>query len=335
MNNKKQLYRKDMKATAIAPANIAFIKYWGKKDEELRLPTNGSISMNLSNLLTTTTVEFSPRYKEDQILINNEINKKENKRVEKFLDKIRQMAKSSLYAKVVTENNFPKSGGLASSASGFAALTMAASHAIGLKLSEKELSIFARIGSGSACRSIPDGFVEWFEGNDSQSSFAQTIYPADYWNINNIVIIVNKESKKVATTDGHKLAKTSSFFEERLINIENKIEKIKKLIKDKNFVQFGDLVEQEALELHAIMLTSEPPILYLQPKSIEIMQLVWQWRSEGLFVYFTIDAGPNIHLICQEKDQQQVIDKLNKMKDIKYIINSAANGTRLEEKHLF
>jgi len=324
-----------MKATAIAPANIAFIKYWGKKDEELRLPTNGSISMNLSNLLTTTTVEFSSRYKKDEILINNKIDEKENKRVENFLNKVRQMAKSNLRAKVVSENNFPKSGGLASSASGFAALTVAATASIGLNLSKEELSILARIGSGSACRSIPHGFVEWFEGNDSQSSFAQSIHPADYWNILDIVVIFQKGDKKITSTDGQKLVKTSLFFKERLNNIKNKIENIKELIKQKDFINFGELVEKEALELHAIMLTSDPPILYLQPKSIEIIQAVWQWRSEGLSVYFTIDAGPNIHLICQEKDQKQLVDKLQKIKGIKYIVNSPTVGTRLTKKYLF
>jgi len=324
-----------MKATAIAPANIAFIKYWGKKDEELRLPTNGSISMNLSNLLTTTTVEFSSGYKKDEILINNKIDEKENKRVENFLDKVRQMAKSNLRAKVVSENNFPKSGGLASSASGFAALTVAATASIGLNLSKEELSILARIGSGSACRSIPHGFVEWFEGNDSQSSFAQSIHPADYWNILDIIVIFQKGDKKITSTDGQKLVKTSLFFKERLNNIKNKIENIKELIKQKDFINFGELVEKEALELHAIMLTSDPPILYLQPKSIEIIQAVWQWRSEGLSVYFTIDAGPNIHLICQEKDQKQLVDKLQKIKGIKYIVNSPTVGTRLTKKYLF
>jgi len=323
-----------MKVTAIAPANIAFIKYWGRKDEELRLPTNGSISMNLSNLLTTTTVEFSSRYKKDEILINNEINKKENEKIERFLDKVRQIAKTNSRAKVVTKNNFLKSGGLASSASGFAALAMAATVSIGLNLSEKELSILARIGSGSACRSIPDGFVKWVEGRDNQSSFAQSIFAPDYWNILDIVVVTQTENKKVTSTDGHKLVKTSPFFQKRLRNIKNKIKKIKEYIKQKDFIKFGELVEREALELHAIMLTSNPPILYLQPKSIEIIRAVWQWRSEGLSVYFTIDAGPNIHLICQEKDQKRLIDKLQKIKDIKYIINSPANGTRLVGKHL-
>src|SRR3982074_336513 len=143
-----------MKATALAPSNIAFIKYWGKKDEDLRLPENGSISMNLSNLLTTTTVEFDPNYKDDEIFINDDLDYlMARKRVIAHLDRIRSKAKIKDKAKVVSKNNFPSGTGLSSSASGFAALTVAAASAAGLKLSEKELSVLARLGSGSACRS--------------------------------------------------------------------------------------------------------------------------------------------------------------------------------------
>src|SRR3989338_2246863 len=147
-----------MKATAIGPSDIAFTKYWGRKDEVLRLPENGSISMVLSNLLTTTTVEFSPEYKKDQITINGGgLEEGEAYRVIKHLDRIRNMAKINYKAKVVSKNNFPIGTGLSSSASGFAALTIAASSAAGLNLSEKELSILSRQASGSSCRPIAGG----------------------------------------------------------------------------------------------------------------------------------------------------------------------------------
>src|SRR3989344_8520297 len=152
-----------MKAKAVAPSNIAFVKYWGRKDETLRLPENGSISMNLSGLQTTTIVEFSDKLEEDEIIINGVKEDLENNRAVKHLDRVRGLANIKTKAKVVTENNFPTGTGLSSSASGFAALTLAAAVAAGLKLSEKELSILARQGSGSACRSIPDGFVEWLD----------------------------------------------------------------------------------------------------------------------------------------------------------------------------
>src|SRR3989344_2976508 len=155
-----------MKETAIAPSNIAFTKYWGRKDELLRLPENGSVSMSLSNLLTTTTVEFSKDYEKDEVIINGKTPKDiEIERVVTHLDRVRKLAKINLKAKVSSNNNFPIAVGLSSAASGFAALTLAASKAAGLNLSEKELSILARQASGSACRSIPNGFVEWLDGN--------------------------------------------------------------------------------------------------------------------------------------------------------------------------
>ena len=192
-----------MKRTAIAPTNIAFIKYWGRKDEALRLPTNGSVSMNLSNLSTTTTVEFDQKYFKDEVIINGVQDEKESLRVIKHLDRIRNLAHISEKAKIVSHNNFPSATGLSSSASGFAALTVAASAASGLKLGEKELSILARQGSGSACRSIPGGFVEWIDGDTSETSYAVSIFPAGYWDIADIVAIVSDEKKAYCQVKGN------------------------------------------------------------------------------------------------------------------------------------
>ena len=261
-----------MKATAIAPSNIAFIKYWGKKDEELRLPTNGSISMNLSDIFTATTVDFDAKYKEDTVIIDGKKLENEIRRVIKHLHRIRKIAKTSVNAKVVSKNNFPSSTGLSSSASGIAALTLAAAKAAGLNLSEKQLSILARLGSGSACRSIPNGFVEWLEGRTNETSYAYSLYPVSYWNLLDIVIIVSKVKKDTATTEGQKLITTGPFFESRLININRKIILCKKYLKEKNFIKFGELCEAEALELHAIMLTSVPSLIYWLPWTIQIMK---------------------------------------------------------------
>ncbi len=325
-----------MKFTAIAPSNIAFIKYWGKKDETLRLPENGSLSMCLSNLLTTTTVEFDKKYKEDEIIINGVKEKNENNRAIKHLDRVRELSKSKLKAKVVTVNNFPSSTGLSSSASGFAALSLAASKAAGLNLSEKDLSILARQGSGSACRSIPDGFVEWLDGDTSDTSYAVSLFPPDWWDIVDIVAVVNVGKKDVPTTQGMKLTRTSPLFKTRLKNIKQKLETAKRLLKEKDFIQFGELLEAEALELHAIMLTSQPSLIYWTPGTLRIMKLVKEWRKEGLSVYFTINTGQDIHLICEQKNIKKVEEKLKKIKEInKIIVNYPSGGTRLTEKHLF
>lgn len=326
-----------MKATAVAPSNIAFTKYWGRKDEILRLPIHGSISMTLSNLLTTTTVEFSEKYKTDQIIINKGIQEvDETKRVVKHLDRIRNIAKISLKAKMVSDNNFPSGTGLASSASGFAALTVAGTKAAGLNLSEIELSILARQGSGSACRSIPSGFVEWLDGNTSKSSYAIQIFPPDYWGIVDVVAIISKEKKEVSSSTGHQSANTSPFFQIRVSKMTKKNKLIKKIIKERNFKKFGELIEQEALEFHAITLTQNPPLIYWTPNTVLLMKAVRKWRKQGLSVYFTLDTGQDIHLICQKKDAKEVSRKALSVSEVqKTIINYPSRGAHLINKNLF
>lgn len=326
-----------MKKTAIAPANIAFVKYWGKKAEEMRIPTNNSISMNLNNLKTTTTVEFSEGFKEDCIVIDGqEATSIQKDRVVQYLDRIRKLADLNYKAKVVSKNNFPKGTGLSSSASGFAALTLAATGAAGFDLSEKQLSILARLGSGSACRSIPDGFVEWGKGDSRESSFAVSLYPPDYWDIYDVVAIVGSQEKEVSTSQSQKKAFSSPFFKERLARIDSKIALVKKYLKEKDFEKFGQLIEDEALELHAIILTSKPSLIYWFPETIRIMKLVRSWRREGLSVYFTINTGHDIHLICQKKDMDKLLKRLKTVAGIKNIIvNRPSVGARLIDDHLF
>lgn len=319
-----------MKATASAPSNIAFVKYWGRKDEELRLPENGSISMNLSNLQTTTTVEFDDKFEEDEITFNGRKEELENNRAVKHLDRIRKIANVQTKARVFTENNFPTGTGLSSSASGFAALTVAAAFAAGLKLSEKELSILARQGSGSACRSIPDGFVEWLDGDSSETSYAVSIFPPDYFEIADVVTVVSTDKKFLATSEGQKSARTSLFFETRLSLIKDKIKRVKKAIEDKNFSEFGELVESEALEFHSILFTSNPPLFYWTSETVTVMKEVQRWRREGLETYFTINTGQDVHVICKKEDAEKVSQKLSELPEvIKTIINYPSPGAHL------
>lgn len=326
-----------MKATVKAPANIAFIKYWGKKDEKLRLPLNSSVSMNLDKIFSLTTVEFLPELSEDEIeMAGEKIDNKEAKRITEFLDRVRGWAGINLKAKVVSKNNFPKGTGIASSASGFAALSLAATKAAGLDLTEKDLSILARLGSGSACRSIPDGFVEWIKGHSNETSYARSLYPPNYWEIVDVVAIVSKTEKKVSSTEGHGRAESSPFLATRISAMEKKIRETKKALKDKDFSRLGTIVEEEAINMHTVMMTSQPPIFYWLPKTIEIMLSVQQWRKEGLESYFTIDAGPTVHLLCLSKDKNKVVRKLKKLGGIKeIIINNPSQGARLVNKHLF
>jgi len=326
-----------MKATAIAPANIAFIKYWGKADEALRTPLNDSLSMNLTGAHTITTVSFDPSYTTDQIeLVDGAFSDAETARVIRGLDRVRKKAGSVLKAKVVTMNTFPKGAGSAASASGFAALTVAAFSALGKVLSEKELSVFARLGSGSACRSIPDGFTVWEKGTDDATSYAYSIYPADYWDIRDILIIVDKKMKKVSTTDGMERVFTSPNLAARLDAVPRRMTDIRKAMETKDFARFGSITEEDCLDMHAVMQTQTPPLMYWSPVTQQIMDHVVALRADGVPAYFTIDAGPNVHVICEGKNEQRVVESLGSLMGIEEIIyNKPATGAHIITDHLF
>lgn len=326
-----------MKATAKAPANIAFIKYWGKSDEEDRIPLNDSFSMNLSSAHTITTVEFVPGMTEDDVsLLGGTFSDEEIKRVVRGLDRIRLQIGSDMKAKVVTKNSFPKGTGSAASASGFAALTVAACAAAGVTLSEKELTILARLGSGSACRSIPDGFVYWEKGTDSSSSYAHSLYPETYWDLRDLLVIVDRTMKKISTTDGMEAIRTSPKLAPRLEAVPRRIEDMKAAFTQKNFSWFGDILEDECLDMHAVMQSQNPPLQYWNETTRVLMNHAAHWRNEGIPVYFTIDAGPNIHLICEGDYEDAVRDRLRTVSGILDVIsNRPASGTKCIPDHLF
>lgn len=304
-----------MKATAIAPANIAFIKYWGKKDATLRIPYNPSISMNLSACETETTVEFSADFSQDEV--SEGFN---TKRVIEHIDRLRKMSGVRNRVRVTTSNNFPSSSGIASSASGFAALTLAAVSALGLSVSEKELTAFARLGSGSACRSIPDGFVKW------EGEYAYSLYPPDYWDLRDVIVIVEEGQKKISSTEGHSTVESSPFFAKRLDAIPKRIERLENALRNKNFEAFGEIIEEECLDMHAVMQTQEPPLYYWSEETKKLMDDIRSWRGEGLPVYFTIDAGPNVHVMCEAKDETRLVEHLAGRN---IIINKPAMGASI------
>lgn len=326
-----------MKASAIAPSNLAFIKYWGRHNTEDRLPVNSSISMNLSSLTTNTTVEFSSQYEADEITIDGRtLSATEYSRTTKQLQRVRDLLHVTERAKVVSTNNFPSGTGLSSSASGFAALTAAAVAAAGAELTEKELSILARKGSGSACRSIPNGFVEWLSGTNSEDSYAYSLYPADYWNIHDVVAVVSKDKKEIPTAEGQELAQTSPFFMSRTEQLPQKILRFKEALKNKDFTQFGEMSEQDALEMHAIMITSSPSLIYWSEGSLSLMKQVLKWRQQGLEVYFSLNTGQDLHLLCQEQDLEKLTKKLKELEYVsQVIVNEPAPGTKLTTTHLF
>ncbi len=330
------------KITAQASSDVALVKYWGKKDKILRLPANGSISMILDSLYSTTTVEFSPSLSKDEVFIGGETEEGETSRVIKHLDRIRALAQSqnlikeNIFAKVVSENNFPKSTGLSSSGSGFAALTIAASKAIGLDLSEKELSILARQGSGTACRCVYGGFVEWLDGETSEESYSQSFAEPDSFPIRDLVAIVSEDKKNLSSTEGHDLAETSLFFTARQEKIGEKLTNVKKAILDKDFVTLGELIEAEALEFHSILLTSKPNILLFYPGTIEVMQAVRKLRKEGIPTYFTINTGFNVHVLTLPQYEKEVLNLLQSLPSVQKIISSSVGEKpKFLQHHLF
>jgi diphosphomevalonate decarboxylase len=314
-------------ATAVSHPNIAFIKYWGNRDDALRLPANGSISMNLAELVTRTAVEFDTSFKEDVLLLNGHpAEALQTRRVSAFLDLVRRKANVSLLARVVTENNFPAGSGIASSASAFAALAVAASNAIGLSLSERELSSLARRGSGSASRSIPAGFVEWFAETDDASSWAQSIAQPEQWDLVDMVAVLDPSPKKTGSTEGHALAGTSPLQAGRVADAPRRLDICRNAVLERDFSSLAAIIEQDCLMMHAVMMTSSPALIYWQPATLQLMELAVKWRLDGLPVAFTIDAGPNVHLIAPSESVSTLRSELHRLSTVQDLFITHPGG---------
>ncbi|MDP2964649.1 MAG: diphosphomevalonate decarboxylase [Pelolinea sp.] len=318
-------------STVLSHPNIAFIKYWGNRDNALRIPANGSISMNLASLETRTSVEANPEFQSDSLTLNG---RKETGtalvRVQAFMDLLREMSGNPYFARVSSENNFPQSTGIASSASGFAALAAAGSKAFGLDLSEKELSMLARRGSGSASRSIPDGFVEWHAGKKDADSYAESIAPAEHWELWDCVAVVTDQPKKTGSTEGHLLAGTSPLQAARVQDAPRRLEICRNAILKKNFEALADIIELDSNLMHGVMMTSTPPLMYWSPKSLKIMQEVAKWRKKGIPAAYTLDAGPNVHVICTKEYADRVRARLEKIPGVaRVLISGVGSGVQV------
>jgi diphosphomevalonate decarboxylase len=313
--------------TAQAHPNIAFIKYWGNRDNNLRLPANGSISMNLDGLFTRTTVSFQPSLPFDELIINGRaVVGKGLERVSHILDLVRGMAGINMKAEVVSENNFPSGAGVASSAAAFAALALAASKAAGLNLSERELSILARRGSGSAARSIPAGFVEWQMGTGDEDSFAFSIAPAEHWNLADCIAIVSAAHKKTGSTEGHAIAGTSPLQDARAADAPRRLEICRNAILNRDFEAFANVIEHDSDMMHAVMMTSNPPLMYWQSATVEIFHQVREWRAGGLPVGYTVDAGANVHVLCLGEYAQEVEKRLRELPGVSDVLTAGVGG---------
>ncbi len=319
-------------ATAIALPNIALIKYWGDRDPSLRLPSTGSISMNLAGLFTRTSVLFDPALQTDSLTLNDRLLKGQAlSRVSALLSQVRQMAGLRLYAQVVSDNNFPMGAGIASSASAFAALALATSSAAGLTLNQKQLSRLARAGSGSACRSVPGGFVEWQPGTGDEDSYAFSIAPPEHWALADCIAMISQEHKDVGSREGHVLAASSPLQAARVADTPRRISTCRRAILERDFDALADIAEMDCHQMHAVMQTSTPRLVYWQPATLAVMQAVVAWRKSGLPVFFTIDAGPNVHVFCLADEVHRVEALLRQIPGVQDVLTALPGGpARLE-----
>jgi diphosphomevalonate decarboxylase len=319
-------------ATAQAAPNIAFIKYWGDRDPSQHIPSNGSISMNLDGLNTRTQVTFDPELTGDRLVLNNRVSRgSAQARVSAMLDRVRQMAGLNLCARVVSANNFPTGTGIASSASAFAALALAASRAAGMDFDESELSRLARTGSGSACRSVPGGFVEWQAGSDDEDSYAVSIAPPEHWELVDCVVLISKKHKPTGSREGHRSAGTSPLQVARVADAPRRLDICRKAILERDFESFARIVELDSNMMHAVMMSSAPGLFYWEPATLSVMKAVINWRKGGVPVCYTIDAGPNVHVLCLASAYYQVSQQLREMDGVQDVLIASPGGpARLE-----
>jgi diphosphomevalonate decarboxylase len=318
-------------ATAIAHPNIALIKYWGNRDDALRLPANGSISMTLGGLETKTTVAFDPALTSDELTVNGSMADRTSLgRVAAHMDYIRSTGGIDAYARVVSRSNIPAAAGIASSAAAFAALTVAACAASGLHLTPRELSRIARRGSGSACRSIFGGFVEWKPGGDDSDSLSQAIAAPDHWDLVDLIAIVSRDPKPVGSTEGHTRAGSSPLQAARVADAPRRLLLCRDAILARDFAALAAVAEQDSNLMHSVMMTSVPPVYYWTAGTMQLMAMVRRWRSDGAHVFFTIDAGPNVHCVCLAAEQHDIVSRLRGVAGVLEVLVATVGGpTRL------
>ncbi len=316
--------------SALAHPNIALVKYWGKRDLNLILPLNSSISVTLANLASHTTIHLDPKLSIDSLKLNDQEISPESKVFQEYFNSylkiMRYKFKFTEKLRIITKNNFPTSAGLASSASGFAALSVALNEALGLGLDYKKLSQMARMGSGSATRSILGGFNYWQmgvapDGSDSEIGF---IADQQHWPELCIAIAITATGEKIySSREGmQRTVKTCPIYQTAWLDtVKKDLQDMEQAILSKNFTLMGTVAEKNALKMHATMIASTPPINYWNEATKLITNTIVELRENNrLESYFTIDAGPQVKILYQKKDQLKVENYLGKLVGLKEII---------------
>ncbi len=315
-----------------SPSNIALLKYWGKRDGQL--PVNPSLSFSLSKAHTITKIIAFPEQNKAGIKsINNNIEHPFLTKILPFWHTVlKEIPLFNNYSIAIqTENTFPHSAGIASSASGFSALALAltdlAQNISGNKLNEEDFykytSSLSRMGSGSACRSVYAGFTVWGETELWQNSsdfyaidINQNIHPS-FHNLQDTILLVSAKEKSLSSTKGHSLMKEHPYANGRLTQANSNLKLFKKALSEGDFELLSLISENEALSLHALIMSSGAGDILLEPASLELIQRIKNERKKGLSIFFTIDAGPNIHLIYPESEKEKALDFIhNELNDI-------------------
>jgi diphosphomevalonate decarboxylase len=313
-------------ATARAHTNFALVKYWGKRGTALNLPAVGSISITLDALFTRTKVSFDPSANDDALTLNGVTASADDAaRVFRFVELLRGKAGIADRAVIVSDNNFPTGAGLASSASGFAALAAATGAALGLKLSPRELSELARRGSGSAARSIFGGFVELHKGtkDDGSDCFAEEIAPPSHWPLKTFVAIVTEGPKETGSTSGMDASKaTAPYYHAWVDTHPVDLGMMRSAIAAKDFAQLARIAERSCMKMHAVMLATDPALIYWRGASIEVVHAVRALQKQGIAATYTIDAGPQVKVITTEADADKVRSAIKDVPGVKRLMES-------------
>jgi diphosphomevalonate decarboxylase len=330
-------------ATAVAGTNIALVKYWGKRDQALNLPATGSLSLTLDRLGTRTRVAFDGGAGAgDRVTLNGAVaDERSSARVSAFLDRVRARAGIATAATVVTDNSVPTASGLASSASGFAARAVAATRAAGLDLPPAQLSALARLGSGSAARSIFGGFVEMArgvrgDGSDATAHPLEAQGPADdRWDVRMVVAITAAGEKSIGSTAAMtRTARTSPFYGAWLASVDRDLAAARAAIAKRDLAALGAVAERSALRMHATALAAEPPVIYWNPATLGAMACVRALRegSPATPAFFTIDAGPHVKVLCAPEHANRVAAALAAVPGVlQTLIAAPGPGARIVE----
>lgn len=321
------------KAVAEAHPNIALVKYWGKRDRTRNLPAVPSLSITLAAMWTRTRIRFEPGVEADSLTLNGEpAPARQLERVRAALEPMRALADCRWHAVIESRNNFPTAAGLASSASGFAALVVAAADALGLELEAARLSELARRGSGSAARSIFGGFVEMARGvcTDGSDAVARPLLAAAEWPLEVVIATTDTEPKKVTSTDGMEhTAATSVFYDAWVGDAESDLLAARDAVGSRDFDRLAEVAEASCLKMHAVALAARPGLLYWHGATVDAIRRIRELRDQGMPVFFSVDAGPQVKAVCLPGHGETVATELLAIPGVKdTVVSALGEGAR-------